>query len=327
MSERGVHRSARRRLVPLLILFAGSLGACRSGLSADTLATLRAPNRTDYDRVAGELIELVPRVQATLGVWCGPVPHVVLLSRNLPGMTRAECIRGEHIRIGREVREDPHGERSTVAHELVHWFARGPWASLPLGVEEGLAQLVADELVPEYAAVERTSRAILLQLAARGDLGPIDVDRALENGPHGWEESPPLAAPLAGALGHAIVLRVGRERLRDLCQRARAEGHADLDLELLYAAAGVQRGSRWWVPVSGAQQTLPETGQETQLDRSRLELLAVLAQVDLAMVPGLPLLVQVGNLLGDLQVVGMPTAGDVGLVRGLAKMAAVLAEH
>lgn len=277
MSQRSVNRSASPCLATLLLLFAGSLGACRSGLSADSLAILTAPNRTEYDRVAAELIKLVPRVQATLGVWCGPLPHVVLLRRDLPGMTKADCIRGDRIRIGREVRENPLEERSTLAHELVHWFARGPWASLPAGVEEGLAQLVADELVPEYAAAERTSRAILLQLAARGDLGPIDVDRALQKGPHGWEDSPPLMVPLAGALGHAIVLRVGRERLRDLCERARAEGRAELDLEVLYAAAGVQRGTRWWVPtarsearavgpgstipVSGAQETLPETRQ------------------------------------------------------------------
>ena len=92
MSERGVNRSASRRFRALLCLFAGSLSACRSALSADTLATLTAPNRTEYERVAGELLELVPRVRATLGVWCGPVPHVVLLRRELPGMTGAECI-------------------------------------------------------------------------------------------------------------------------------------------------------------------------------------------------------------------------------------------
>lgn len=251
MSERDVNRSASRRLATLLCLFAGSLSACRSALSADTLATLTAHNRTEYDRVSAELLELVPRVRATLGVWCGPVPHVVLLRGELPGMVAAECIRGEQIRVGRAVREDPQEERSTLAHELVHWFASGPWASLPTGVEEGLAQVVADELVPEHATAERTSRAILLQLAARGDLGPIDVDRALLDGSHGWEDSPPLMAGLAGALGHAIVQRVGRERLRTLCERARAEGHKVLDLDRLYAAAGVQRGSRWWAPGEG----------------------------------------------------------------------------
>lgn len=247
-----MNRSVSLPLTILLCLFAGGSGACCSKPSADTLAILTAPNRTEYDRVAGELVELVPRVRATLGVWCGPLPRIVLLRRELPGMRGAECVPGVHIRLGREVRQDPHEERSTLVHELVHWFARGPWASLPAGVEEGLAQLVADELVPEYAAVEQTSRAILLQLAARGELGPVDVDRALLEGPSGFEDpSPlagPLAAPLAGALGHALVVRVGCARLRVLCERACAQGAAVLDLDCLYAAAGVRRGSRWWVP-------------------------------------------------------------------------------
>ena len=248
MGERGVNRSASRHLATLLCLFAGSLSACRSALSADTLATLTAHNRTEYDRVSAELLELVPRVRATLGVWCGPVPHVVLLRHELPGSRVAECVRGVCIRMGREAREDPDEESHILAHELVHWFASGPWASLPAGVEEGLAQVVADELVPEYAVVEQALRLELLQFAARGGVGPVDVDRALLDGPEGWEDSPPFTSELAAALGHALVLRVGHARLRVLCERAVAEGHASLDLERLYAAAGVQRGSRWWVP-------------------------------------------------------------------------------
>jgi hypothetical protein len=114
--------------------------------------------------LAALVAELEPRVVGLLGTsW--PRQYLVRVGE-LEGH-RAETRRGD-----KRVTIDPDsfdaGLRMTVAHELAHVHARGPWEGLPRGVEEGLAYWVAARatgLADGYSGPEPDPSALRAALA------------------------------------------------------------------------------------------------------------------------------------------------------------------
>jgi len=109
--------------------------------------------------------------------------------------------------------------RFLVAHELVHWYMQGVWEHLPHAVEEGLADYIALQLVPEAREQRLAEHAETL-----ANMTPERREKALEVSERTWATTPREVRSDAYAVGFEIVERFGIEGLRELCERAQREG-------------------------------------------------------------------------------------------------------
>lgn len=112
-----------------------------------------------YQRVRKAVRELNPSVQALMQT--GPFePEVYLGDSDKHAATHAT--RDEIIFGWKSWDLPPDGIAWLAAHELVHVYCRGHWATLPDDLEEGLCHLVSLELVPgarEHARIDPEFRA------------------------------------------------------------------------------------------------------------------------------------------------------------------------
>ncbi len=186
---------------------------------------VRAFSDADAARLADELGRLGPEVRALLGS-TRAAPRVFLERDAIPGPVDA-LTTSNKIVIGAEAREQ---ELVVLAHELAHWYLDGAWDALPGSIEEGVADLVAGELLPEWNAALRGDHARALANAAESST----PERTLR-----FSSADCIAAGnetelrLARARGYAVARRIGLARLRQLCEIARADGRESLAPALL----------------------------------------------------------------------------------------------
>jgi hypothetical protein len=181
--------------------------------------------------------------------------------------------------------------RWILAHELSHYLLGDEWLPLPMIVEEGLCDTIAERLDPATGASRRLSHAVLLS----SWLGPglyvtqtqpetgrsetvhlrvrIDPDelpsivsmlRFDEKSYHSVRD--PKHNQLLYAFGYLLVNRIGIEKLSQLCSQARTAGVETVPPEWLLAAAGIRPGDAesWKRAVDG----LIGSGELDALERS-----------------------------------------------------------
>jgi len=159
-----------------------------------------------------------------------------------------------------------------LAHELVHALIGPSWAPLPGILEEGLGDVVAETLNPEYQEHIRSHRLLNASAFTGGldlevvyrqpDEGPwrswgtVEVPARLVLGPpvargtlrtllatprselhQRWSDIPESFYGVSWLIVSRAVERVGLEGLHALCTRARAEGLALVPLEWIETAA------------------------------------------------------------------------------------------
>lgn len=162
---------------------------------------------------------------------------------------------------------DPQQYRWILAHEFTHYLLGDEWLPLPMIVEEGLCDLVAEQLDPATGAQRRMSHAVLLASWLGPGLSVTRTDRATgrmetitlrvnidreempsvvsmlrfdERSYHSIRD--PKQNQLLYAFGYLLVSRIGIEKLSALCAQAREAGVDAVPPEWLLAAAGVRPG-------------------------------------------------------------------------------------
>jgi len=169
----------------------------------------------DADRVAAELDRLTPAVRALKAVECERplviVTHETLLG-DVDGMATSEV-----IFLGPDSRMF---ERFVLAHELAHYYRDDVWRLLPHAVEEGLADLVAEELEPNQGSFVLLPRLTNI---------PLTIDRALLvsvlSAEHSLVDPPEQTIDMQSrAIGFVVAIALGLDELRKLCERVRDEG-------------------------------------------------------------------------------------------------------
>ncbi len=180
--------------------------------------------RSDDEAVARELGILADHlsapVSAELGVERTPqfvIHHIP--SHHAIGLLVARDGEGKildrRIHIGDEsVAQAPFA----IAHELVHWYASGPWERLPHALEEGLADWIALQLVPEVRAIREAELDAIL-----AEITPERRALALAISKRTWAATPTQVRSDSYAVGYEIVRRLGVARMRALCERAESE--------------------------------------------------------------------------------------------------------
>jgi hypothetical protein len=207
---------------PLLLLAPGcaTTFATPPILTSSPSGEVRAWTDADAARARHELEQLGPRIRDLLGSRRGP-PHVILARETIPGPVDA-LLAGEQIVIGAEAREQ---ECVMLAHELAHWYLDGVWVALPGSVEEGVADLVAGEVLPEWSTALRGQHVqALVTTEPLPDPGPA----LLHSCEIDLEPQDEAQLRASRALGYAVARRIGLARLRVLCEAARAEGRKSL---------------------------------------------------------------------------------------------------
>jgi len=242
---------------------------------------VRAETPAEAWRVAAELCELGPRVRGLLpGVRQGPVE--IWVQRELQlyrGRSESEHTFGFTVVSSKRIhlRAENELQRHFLVHELVHALLDEGWKPLPGVLEEGMADLLATELVPEAAPRVRAAR--LLRTASwLGDGLPASVVLRTQGDPQGrgrtvrWdlsvsapggrgselsvedalgistvelassdvsEETEQVLRGLGFLLCDRIVERGGYPALRDLCLRAAREGRSRVPPRWVLQAAGI----------------------------------------------------------------------------------------
>jgi len=236
---------------------------------------VHALDRATAERVLSECEALAPSVlsgptsgaPAALEIYCVPVSTTYGEGRNLtvgdPEGRRVRCV---EIDIGR----DPAWERFVIAHELAHAWLAPEWNPLPQILEEGLADLAGERADPQAGVCRRLFHG--LRLVTWAGIGwPYQIER---NGKQeigmlrmGRSEAglPTLGAMLEldgtsyhdvggeqnenllYAVGYALVDQVGVPKLKELCERALAEGLPQIPADWVLGAAQLTResGSLW----------------------------------------------------------------------------------
>lgn len=190
---------------------------------------VRAYTAEDAGRVAALLEELAPKVRELLVETREGGPEVFVLEQQVANSPIAYNCDGR-ILLGPRSRDL---ERFALAHELAHWQVAGAWKALPPAVEEGLADGIALELVPE--ASFSIAVGYLSELHEGGVVDPVEVlhltRRQWSDMPHGAERSARYA------VGFFIAVRIGIPKLRALCAKAVLAGHERVPAEWLLAEA------------------------------------------------------------------------------------------
>lgn len=227
---------------------------------------VRAANRGKADEVADLLVRLAPEVKAILpgaqdraiDVWVQDRLAVYLFNE------RPDSVRGFTLLDGEFDAKRIHLQESGqspwyLAHELVHALIGPSWAPLPGILEEGLGDVIAERLNPEYEEHIRSHRllnasaftgGVALEVVYRnpGDgpwrtwpeqtatgflrLGPQVAPETLEEllrTPRStlhqrWADIPESFYGISWLIVSRLVERIGLEGLHDLCLRAREAG-------------------------------------------------------------------------------------------------------
>lgn len=170
---------------------------------------------SDAERIAGELDRLAPAVRALKRVEC-EAPLVIVTDAALPGGVEGMATE-ELIFLGPGSNMF---ERFVLAHELSHYYRDAAWRLLPHAVEEGLADLVAEELEPNQASFVLLARLTSIPLA----LDRPFLEKVLST-EHSLEGPPEHVLDMQSrAIGFVIAIALGITDLRLLCERARSEG-------------------------------------------------------------------------------------------------------
>lgn len=267
------------RLLPCALL---PLAACalspHAGLDRVAergLFRVHALDEATAARVLAEFEQAAPRVLETptsgapfaLEVWCMPVEERFGEGRNVfegdPESTPFECI---EIDIGR----DSAWELFVVGHELGHAWLAPEWRPLPQILEEGLADQCGERADPEAGAWRRLFHALRLaswdgdgfayqfqtgnQIEAgtlrlgspRADLPGIAGMLALDATSY-HEIGSVDDMSLFYGVGYALVNELGTQKLRALCERARAERRRSVPPEWVLESAGIAStaGAEW----------------------------------------------------------------------------------
>ncbi len=265
----------------LLLCLTGCRAAPPPCEASVALGCVRAETPTEAWRVAAQLTELGPRVRDALpGTREGPVEIWVQRKLRLfRGRSESDHTFGFTV-VGTKrihLRGKSELQRHFLVHELVHSLLGEEWRPLPGVLEEGLADLVATQLVPEAAPRVRTARLLRTAGWLGGGLPAAVVLRA-PGGPAGslrtvrWnlsisapggrdaglsvqdalristvalassgisEETEQILRGLGFLLCDRIVDRGGYPALRDLCLRASREGHSRVPAGWVFQAAGL----------------------------------------------------------------------------------------
>jgi hypothetical protein len=226
-----------------LLLLAGLSGACRTTPpkfeSCATLGSARSDDPSLARKLALTGDEAAALICSSLNVEPEP-PFVIwhmpemkaaglLVERDL-----ADKILGRWVEIGDVMAREQ--TRFAVAHELVHWYARGTWDRLPHAVEEGLADELGLEFAPEWRDIREAELAH--RLASMTQQRRARTFEVTERTFDGASEEIRLDAY---AVGFEIVHRIGIDGLRLFCERAAVENLKRVPSEWL----GEPRSSRW----------------------------------------------------------------------------------
>ena len=127
-----------------------------------------------------------------------------------------------------------------IPHELVHWHAVGAWDTLPLGVEEGMATLIAVHLVaPEVGVTLRPP-------------DPAFLDGVLELDVTRWSL---LQDPYRYESAAWVYAAIGSDELRELARRAEREGFERIPPQWVALPpaeplfVGGPQGSEWTIEI------------------------------------------------------------------------------
>jgi hypothetical protein len=227
------------------------------------------------ERLAPEIKSLLPGVQdRPIDVWVQDELAVYLFHE------RPESVRGftllENEFDAKRIHLQEGGQSPWyLAHELVHALIGPSWAPLPGILEEGLGDVIAETLNPEYEEHIRSHRLLnasaftgglelevvyrqpgtgpwrawpVVTTAARLQLGPAVAQGTLEEllrTPRSdlhqrWADIPESFYGISWLVVARIKERIGLEGLHGLCLRARAEGLELVPVEWLESAADVQ---------------------------------------------------------------------------------------
>jgi hypothetical protein len=184
------------------------------------------------------LDELTPQVRSLLVDCRTESPRVEVVDEDLDG--RQAMSYDDRIVLGTGARGK---ERSSLAHELVHWYAAGYWDALPHAIEEGLADLIAIRLVPTRAAEKRMQAHWMVRGGIEGLWPILEPQELLDlscSDIGNLAYGPELSSVYA--LGFVVAEAIGIDGLRDLCLAARRNGLERLPAEELLRAASIDPG-------------------------------------------------------------------------------------
>ena len=265
----------------LLALLPGCLATPPVNRVATPLGTVRADEAARAEELATALAELAPRVAAllpgartrTVDVWLQEEPRLYRFGK--PAHNEADGFWAVgpgriHLRAGAD------DVRRTLAHELTHAFLDGAWEALPGTLEEGLCDVLSALAVPEGALRMRAGRlsaaafclgglalrieislprsagalelavgaTVVLEGVLREPLVPerVFVERAGLSTTRMEPARKKALYGLAFLVVERAVQRVGLDGLHALCERARAEGLAELPEAWLLEAAALPAG-------------------------------------------------------------------------------------
>lgn len=276
-----------RRLFPLLFLpfLAACLAPPPPVVEETPFGKVRAMDRDKASEVADLLRRLAPQVRALLPD-CQDRPVDVWVQKNLGVyrfQQRPRSVRGFTLLSGefeaKRIHLQESGQSSWyLAHELVHALIGPSWRTLPGILEEGLGDVIAEKLNPEYQEHIRAHR--LLNASAftdgvnveirysepeRTQAPPPNSDRqevhrtarlrTQEDVPSGtllqllntprtelhrtWPEIPESFYGIAWLLISRIEETYGLEGVHELCQRAAEEGYDLIPAEWLFELADI----------------------------------------------------------------------------------------
>lgn len=214
------------------------VGACSSAPSLPCEArgtdwVVRAERAGDAERVGRLLDRLVPAVRAELGAQAALVT-VLVAREGMPDRADGRTLRNGVILL------DPAATdaEALLAHELAHRFLETSeaWDRLPPIVEEGLADVVAGEVVPGMAFSIELHHLGLLPERGSLDSGRRAIRTILLEDMYGEDDAHALRLR---AIGFVLARRLGVGGLRALCEEARRREHEKVPADWLLEACGV----------------------------------------------------------------------------------------
>ncbi len=157
-----------RLLLPLLLLLVGGCLAPAPPIVVDTpYGAVRAESRETANEVAGLLRKLAPEVRALLpdsqersiDVWVQKNLQVYRFQRR-PESVRGFTLLNDEFTARRIHLQEDGQSPWYLSHELVHALIGSSWAPLPGILEEGLGDVIAERLNPEYRGHIRAHRLL-----------------------------------------------------------------------------------------------------------------------------------------------------------------------